>query len=87
MARNKIKQMPRFKSLDTLVEFFDTHDLGEYLDEMPEVQFDVEIKKRRHLFVLEDELVDRLTKIAKTKKISSSALISSWLREKVQGQP
>jgi len=79
--------MPRFKSLDTLVEFFDTHDLGEYLDEMPEVQFDVEIKKRRHLFVLEDELVDRLTKIAKTKKISSSALISSWLREKVQGQP
>jgi hypothetical protein len=87
MARNKIKQMPRLKSLDTLVEFFDTHDLGEYLDEMPEVQFDVEIKKRRHLFVLEDELVDRLTKIAKTKKISSSALISSWLREKVQGQP
>ena len=87
MARNKIKQMPRFKSLDTLVEFFDTHDLGEYLDEMPEVQFDVDIKKRRHIFVLEDELADRLTKIAKTKKTSSSALINSCLREKVQGQP
>ena len=86
MARNKVKKMPRFKSLDSLVEFFDTHDLGEYRDEMPEVQFDVDIKRRRHLFALEDELADRLTKIAKTKKISSSALINYWLREKVQGQ-
>ena len=86
MARNKVKKMPRFKSLDSLVEFFDTHDLGEYRDEMPQVQFDVDIKRRRHLFTLEDELADRLTKIAKTKKISSSALINSWLREKVQGQ-
>ena len=86
MARNKVKKMPRFKSLDPLVGFFDTHDLGEYRDEMPEVQFDVDIKRRRHLFALEDELADRLTKIAKTKKISSSALITSWLREKVQGQ-
>jgi len=78
--------MPRFKSLDSLVEFFDTHDLGEYRDEMPQVQFDVDIKRRRHLFTLEDELADRVTKIAKTKRISSSALINSWLREKVQGQ-
>jgi hypothetical protein len=86
MARNKIKKIPRFKSLDALVEFFDNHDLGEYWDEMPEVQFDVDIKKKRHLFALDDKLADRLTKIAKTKKTSSSALINSWLREKVQGQ-
>ena len=58
MARNKAKKMPRFKSLDSLVEFFDTHDLGEYRDDMPEVQFDVDIKRRRHLFTLEDELAD-----------------------------
>ncbi|MBC8264672.1 MAG: hypothetical protein H8E47_11180 [Anaerolineales bacterium] len=42
--------MPRFASLDELVEFFDTHDMGEYWDEMPEAHFEVDIKTRTHLF-------------------------------------
>ena len=46
MARSKSKKIPSFKSLDELVDFFDTHDLGEYLNGMPEAQFDVGIKKR-----------------------------------------
>lgn len=85
-SKSKSKKLPHFKSLDELVEFFDTHDLGEYWDEMPEAHFEVDIKRRRHLFALEDEIADKVTKIAKTKKISSSALINSWLKEKVQGQ-
>lgn len=38
--------MPHFASLDELVEFFDTHDLGEYWDQMPEAHFEVDIKRR-----------------------------------------
>lgn len=58
MSENKSQNMPNFASLDDLVEFFDTHDLGEYLDGMPEVQFEVDIQRRTHLFALEEELAD-----------------------------
>ena len=33
--------LPRFDNLDQLVEFFDTHDMGEYAAQMPEVEFEV----------------------------------------------
>ena len=86
MAENKSPNMPDFASLDDLVEFFDTHDLGEYLDGMPEAQFEVDIQRRTHLFPLDEELADKLTEIALSKKISSSELINSWLREKILTQ-
>ena len=41
--------MPHFASLDELVELFDTHDLGEYWDEMPEAHFEVDIKTKTHI--------------------------------------
>ena len=81
MAKSKL---PNFKSLDELVDFFDAHDLGEYLDEMPEEHFDVDIKKRIHLFALDSEIADELTKIAKLEHTSSEALINNWLKDKIQ---
>ena len=36
-------------SLDELVEFFDTHDLGEHWDQMPEAHFKVNIKTKTHV--------------------------------------
>ena len=83
---NRSKKLPRSMSLDELVEFFDTHDLGEYWDEMPEARFDVDIKRRVHLFTLDSELADRLGEIARLKHTSSEALIDAWLREKIQEQ-
>ncbi len=41
--------MPCFASLDELVEFFDTHDLSEYWDQMPEAHFKVDIKTKAHI--------------------------------------
>jgi hypothetical protein len=84
MARTKTKSIPRFRSLDELVEFFDTQDMGEYLKEMPEAKFEVDIKRRTHLFVLDAELAGKLTEIAKSKQTSSESLINAWLKEKIQ---
>ena len=83
MAKSKPKNPPYFRALDELVEFFDSHDWGEYLDQMPEVNFEVDIKKRTHLFSLDAELASQLTEIAKSKKVSSEVLINNWLREKI----
>jgi hypothetical protein len=83
MAESKSKNLPRFRSLDELVEFFDTHDLGEYWNEMPEAHFEVDLKRRTHLVAIDAELVDKLTEIARSRHTSSEELINSWLREKI----
>jgi len=84
MTKSESKSLPRFRSFDELVTFFDTQDLGEYWTEMPEAHFEVDIKRKRHLFALDSELVNKVIEIAKSRKISSEALINAWLKEKIQ---
>jgi hypothetical protein len=83
MAKNKSKKLPKFDSLDRLVDFFDTHDMGEYWDEMPEAHFEIDVKKRTHFFPLDADLAEKLDQIAKKKKTRSEVLIKSWLKEKI----
>jgi hypothetical protein len=86
MVENKPKNMPHFASLDKLVEFFDTHDLGEYWDQMPEAHFEVDIKTKTHILVIDDELAAKLSEIARLRQIPSQMLVNSWLREKILEQ-
>ena len=84
MGKNKPKTLPRSQSVKELVDFFETHDMGDYWEQMPEVYFDVNIKKRKHLVALEEDIVDKLTKIAKSKKVSSESLINTWLKDRIR---
>jgi len=83
MAKSKSKAIPKSKSLDQLVEFFDTHDLGDYWDKMPKAHFDIAIKKRTHVFTLDEDIAERVDAIAKEKNVPSERLINTWLKEKV----
>jgi len=83
MEESKLKKFPKFSSIEELVKFFDTHDLGEYWDQMPEVSFDINIEKRRHIFTIEEDIADKITEIAKSKKVPSQTLINPWLKEKI----
>jgi len=86
MPKSKSKTLPDFKSLNELVEFFDTNDLGEYWDAMPKSNFEVDLKKKTHLFSIDNELAVRLTEIAKSRRISSQVLVNDWLKEKILQQ-
>ncbi|MGB2841253.1 MAG: CopG family antitoxin [Halobacteriota archaeon] len=86
MTECKSRNLPRFRSLDELVKFFDTHDMGEYWAAMPEAHFEVDIKRKTHLFALDTELANTLIEIAKNREISSETLINAWLKEKIQEQ-
>ena len=86
MEKSESKSMPKFSSLGELVEFFETHDLGEYWDQMPEAHFDIDIERRTHVFALDEDLAERLTVIARAKQIPSETLINVWLREKLLEQ-
>lgn len=84
MEKNKPRALPRSKSVKELVDFFETHDMGDYWKQMPEAHFDVNIKKRKHLVALEEDIVDKLTEIAKSKRVSSESLINTWLKDKIR---
>jgi len=50
---------------------------------MPEVDVDISIKRRKHLVAIDEEIIPKLDKIAKSKKVPSEKLINTWLREKI----
>lgn len=80
MVKNKSRKSAAVRDL---IEWFERDDLGDYLKQMPEVNFDVDIKRRRHLIRLDPELSAKVTSIAKAKNTSSESLINSWVREKI----
>lgn len=82
MTANK-NALPRTDSIDDLVEFFETHDMGEYWDQMPEAEVDFEIRRRKHLVALDDDLAGKLAKLARSRHVSSESLVNSLLREKL----
>jgi hypothetical protein len=86
MPRSKPKVLPGFKSTSELVDFFDSHDLGDYWESLPEAKLDIDIKKRRHLVAIDENLMKRVSEIAKSKRIPAERLINRWVEEKVQGR-
>jgi hypothetical protein len=86
MGRNRAQSIPKFTSLDELVEFFESHDMGEYWDEMPEAHFDINIERKTHVFAIDEDLAESLTRIAQSKHVTSERLINTWLREKLSEQ-
>ncbi len=86
MAKNKTRPMPKHRSLRETVEFFETHDLGDYLDAMPEAHFDINLKRRTHVIALDEDLANKVTAIARAKHVPSQTLINVWLREKIVEQ-
>ena len=87
MAENNPQKLPSFASLDALVEFFDTHDMGEYEEDMPEAHFDVNLQRRTHLVAIDEEINSKLTEIAEQEQMPAEALVNAWLREKISNYP
>ena len=46
MAANKAKRLPSFKSVEEIVGFFDTHDMGDYWQQMPKANLEVTVKRK-----------------------------------------
>jgi hypothetical protein len=83
MAGNDLQTLPAFASLDEMVDFFDTHDLGDYLDQMPEAHFDVNLQRRTYLVAIDEDIIRRLAEIARQEQVPAEALVNRWLEEKI----
>jgi hypothetical protein len=55
MAKNDAKKLPSFTSLDELEEFFDTHDMGDYEEALPEAHFEVDLRRKTNIVVIDEE--------------------------------
>lgn len=83
MDASEKKQMPKFDSLEELVDFFEENDLGDYLETMPEVDFEVDLTSRKHYVAVDEDVAERLSEISKNEHVPSGAIVNSWLREKL----
>ena len=81
MAGNRSASLPQLDSVQALTDYFDTHDMGEHLDDAAEVQFDVDLQRRQYLVAVDAEVMQKLSEIAKAQRVSSEALINARLRE------
>lgn len=87
MRESKVKRKPvpkHFANIDEAADFWDKHDLSDYLDSTKEVNFDVDIQRRVFLTALEPQLAKRLTDIARKQGITTETLINVWLTEKME---
>ena len=49
MKENRSKNLPAFRSVDELVAFFESHDMGEYWEQLPKVEVEISLAKNgRH---------------------------------------
>ncbi|HEV8582432.1 MAG TPA: CopG family antitoxin [Thermoanaerobaculia bacterium] len=83
MVAIKKADLPKTGSLDKLVEFFDTHDMGEFWDRMTEADLDIDIRQRKHLVALDEDLAGKVARVARSRHVSSESLVNSLLREKL----
>ena len=47
MKGNRSKNLPAFRSVNELVAFFETHDMGEYWDKLPEAKVKVSTRNSK----------------------------------------
>jgi hypothetical protein len=57
--------------------------MGEYLDHLHQVQVEVDIKRKRRLVAIDDDILARVGEVAKKRRVSSEELINTWLRERL----
>jgi hypothetical protein len=87
MAENNPQTLPKFSSPDEMVDFFDNHDLGDYLDKMPEAHFDVNLQRSTWMIAVDEEIIRRVSEIAKQEHLQPEFLVNQWLQERISSYP
>ena len=75
---------PNTDSISELAEFWDTHDLTEFEDELEEVQEAVFVSPGNLLIHLSPADAQALHAIASKRRVTESELISTWIHERVR---
>ena len=87
MRKNKDEQVTsisKAKTLEDIVDFWDTHSLADYWDETHEVDFEVRMQRKCRV-TLTPEIYEKIEKVAREHGVLPETLVNLWLAEHVQG--
>jgi hypothetical protein len=83
-----MSKLPEFRNEREMADFFDTHDVSEYWDEMEPVEnLKVRVipsRKKQVSLRLSAPVVDLLGSVAASEGVSRQALLQRWVEEKLR---
>lgn len=82
-SKRSISQAQSYKEIG---EFWDTHDLGDYWEQMEPVEFEVDIQSEVRYYAVESTLAARIAEIAWQRGVSVETLLNLWVQEKLKEQ-
>jgi len=82
----QIKKIPDFRTLKEMAEFWDTHDVTDFEDELEEVREPVfkNMNAKVVPLMLDTDQYVKLKRIAAHKKIDAVSLVNQWIRQQIQ---
>ena len=85
----KKRRFPDFKKMSYKEEakWWDTHDLGDYWDELKDVDLVFDLEKPRNETIvlrLQKKIKTKIERVARSKGLNLSTLARMWLIEKLQ---
>jgi hypothetical protein len=85
MAESKRDLIPEhFASIEEAGDFWDTHDLTDYMDLTEEVTATIDLQRRRYLVALAPDIAMRLGVEARRQGVSAETLLNLWLNERLR---
>lgn len=83
MANENVSSISKAKSYEEMADFWDTHSLADYHDQLIEVEMTFDPSARRTKIGIEPELLADLRRLARTRRISTETLVNLWLGQRV----
>jgi len=85
--QQQTSRIPRFKNSQEAADWWDTHDVTNYLDELKPVEIDFQLEKPKEENIvvrLQKPVKEQLERIARRKGLNISSLTRMWIMEKLQ---
>jgi hypothetical protein len=73
-----------FETYEEAAEWFDTHDMADYEDQLIPVHIDFDVSGSQNWVELDKEIAKHLRGLAQKQHISTRALVNEFLREKIK---
>lgn len=72
-----------FKTYEDAAEWFDTHNMSDFEEQMRPVDFHFDLRKNRDWVELDREIAKNIRKLAKEKDVPTRRLVNKWLEERL----
>jgi predicted DNA binding CopG/RHH family protein len=84
---DNVSSISKSRSIAEMAEFWDTHDATDFEGQTQPVEFEFDLRSRRHYIAIDPDLLARLRDVAAARGLSAESLANLWLQERVLKQP